>query len=130
MSERCRLLEMRSEDFLALVESSPEMASSLRDMCRKRLFKRAVKSYSLSKNRGLSDEDIVAVFHDADIDQSGSLDLKEVRRIMHSMDPDYPIEEIQALLKHVDVDEDGNISLEEFKRLFRQFDDEKAQNVR
>lgn len=116
---------MKGEDFLAVVESSPDTASSLRDMCRKRLFKKAVKAYSLERGSGLSDEDIVAAFHDADIDRSGSLNLDEVRRLMHRMDPKYPIDEIRALLKYVDVDEDGSITLEEFKRLFRQFEDEK-----
>jgi serine/threonine protein kinase len=126
VSDTCRLHVMNGADFLAVVESSPEMAESLRNMCRKRLFKRAVKAYSLEKKRGLGDDDIVAAFHDADIDRSGSLSLEEVRRLMHQMDPNFPIEEIQALLKWVDVNEDGQMTLEEFKRLFRQFEDEKA----
>ena len=60
---------MRGEDFMEVVNSSPGMANSLRNMCRKRLFKKAVKHLSLDKNRGLSDDDIVAAFHDADLDQ-------------------------------------------------------------
>lgn len=126
VSESCRLHEMKGEDFIAVVESSPEMASSLRNMCRKRLFKKAVKAYSLEKKRGLSDADIVAAFYDADIDGTGSLNLEEVRRLMHHMDPKFPMSEIKALLKFVDVDEDGQITLQEFKRIFRQFEDEKV----
>jgi serine/threonine protein kinase len=126
VSDSCRLHEMKGEDFIAVVESSPETASSLRNMCRKRLFKKAVKAYSLEKKRGLSDADIVAAFYDADIDGTGSLNLEEVRRLMHQMDPKFPMSEIQALLKFVDVDEDGQITLPEFKRLFRQFEDEKV----
>jgi len=129
LSDTCRLHEMNGDDFIALVESSPEMAASLRNMCRKRLFKKAVKSYSLEKNRGLSDVDIIAAFHDADIDGTGSLNLEEVRRLMHRMDPKFPLSEIKALLEFVDVDEDGQITLEEFKRLFRQFEDEKVDNA-
>jgi CRP-like cAMP-binding protein len=124
-SETCHLHEMKGEDFLAAVNSSPSMVKSLRDMCRKRLFKRAVKAYSLEKKRGLTDDDIVAAFHDADVDGDGNLGLEEVRRLMHRMDPDFPIEEIQAILKYVDVNEDGHITLEEFKSLFRQFEEEK-----
>lgn len=60
---------MRGEDFMEVVNSSPGMANALRNMCRKRLFKKAVKHLSLDKNRGLSDDDIVAAFHDADLDQ-------------------------------------------------------------
>jgi Ca2+-binding EF-hand superfamily protein len=116
---------MKGEDFLAAVESSPELASSLRNMCRKRLFKKAVKAYSLEKTRGMTNEDIVAAFYDADIDRSGALNLDEVRRLMHRMDPSFPMEEIRELLKFVDVDGDGKISLDEFKNLFRQFEAEK-----
>jgi Ca2+-binding EF-hand superfamily protein len=115
---------MKGRDFLAAVETSPELASSLRNMCRKRLFKKAVKVYSLEKTRGMTKEDIVAAFYDADVDRTGNLNLDEVRRLMHRMDPSYPMEEIRELLKFVDVDEDGNISLEEFKNLFRHFEGE------
>ena len=125
-SDRCTVLEMKGEDFLAVLNASPEMASSLRNMSRKRMFKKAVKQFSLHKNRGLSDADIVATFNDADFDQSGTLSLDEMRRLMHHMDPNYPMDEIKALLKFIDVDEDGGVNLEEFKRLFRQFEDEKV----
>jgi CRP-like cAMP-binding protein len=126
MSDSCRLHVMNGADFLAVVDSSPEMAESLRNMCRKNHFKKAVKNYSLGKKRGLTDDDIVAAFHDADIDRSGSLNLDEVQGLMHQMDPKYPVEEIQALLKWADINEDGQMTLEEFKRLFRQFEDEKV----
>jgi len=126
VSDSCRLHEMAGEDFLALVNSSPEMANTLRNMCRKRLFKKAVKAYSLETQKGFSDDDIVAAFHEADDDDTGSLNLEQVRRLFHRMDPKFPMEEIRALLKFVDVDDDGLVNLEEFKTLFRQFEDEKA----
>jgi Ca2+-binding EF-hand superfamily protein len=113
---------MTGEDFLAMVDASPEVASSLLDMCRKRLFKKAVKSSSLRLGRGLTDEDLLAAFHEADVDKTQHLNLDEVRVLMHKMDPDFPESEIVALLKHVDTDGDGKCSLEEFKQLFRQFD--------
>ncbi|KAL3917541.1 MAG: hypothetical protein SGILL_004665, partial [Bacillariaceae sp.] len=125
VTDTCHLHEMRKEDFMAVVATSPDLATSLKNMCRKRLFKRAVKQFSLYKKRGLSDDDIVAAFHDADLDKSGTLNVEEVRALMHRMDPNFPISEIQQLMKFVDVDEDGFVSLDEFKRLFRQFEDEK-----
>ncbi|GAX12791.1 hypothetical protein FisN_15Hh270 [Fistulifera solaris] len=125
VSDVCRLSEMQAEDFLAVAESTPEMAASFRNICRKRLFKKAVKAYSLSKKRGLTDDDLVKAFHESDADKSGSLNLDEVRQLMHRMDPNFPIEEIVALLKFVDVDEDGQVSFEEFRRLFRQFEEQK-----
>lgn len=127
VSDVCRLSEMQAEDFLAVAESTPEMAASFRNICRKRLFKKAVKAYSLSKKRGLTDDDLVKAFHESDADGSGSLNLDEVRQLMHRMDPNFPIEEIVALLKFVDVDEDGQVSFEEFRRLFRQFEEQKEE---
>jgi Ca2+-binding EF-hand superfamily protein len=120
-------MEMKGEDFLAAIESSPEMAESLRNMARKRLFKKAVKAYSLEQDRGFSDDDIVRAFHDADIDKSGTLNLDEVRWLMHKMDPKFPLSEIKELLKFADVDEDGQINVAEFKGLFRQFDEAKTE---
>jgi len=118
---------MKGEDFVALVESSPSMAAALRNMCRKRLFKKAIKSYSLNLKRGLTDDDLVAAFYDADIDRTGLLNIDEVRRIMHQMDPNFPMEDIKELMKFVDVDQDGKMSLDEFKSLFRQFENVKAE---
>lgn len=126
VSDTCHLHEMRGEDFMAVVEASPDLAASLRNMCRQRLFKKAVKQFSLQKDRGVSDSDIVAAFHDADLDHSGSLNVEEVRNIMHRMDPKFPMSEIHQLMKFVDVDEDGQVGLDEFKKLFRQFEDEKS----
>ena len=120
---------MRGEDFLNVVNSSPGMGAALRNMCRKRLFKKAVKQFSLKKNRGLSDDDIVAAFHDADIDKSGYLNIEEVRQLIHQIEPNFPISEIEQLMKFVDVDDDGvepKMNLDDFKKLFRQFEEEKS----
>jgi len=126
ISDSCHIHEMSGEDFMAVVRSSPDSADSLRNMCRKRLFKRAVKQFSLETNRGLSDDDIVAAFHNADEDNSGFLNAEDVRRIMHRMDPKFPMSEIHQLMKFVDVDDDGQVDLHEFKQIFRQFEDEKS----
>ena len=117
---------MSGADFRAVVDSDPDMASALKNMCRKRLFKKAIKAYSLKQGRSLSNEDIQKTFEEADVDQNGSLNLDEVAEIMTRMDPNFPRSEIEALLKYIDVDEDGKVSLLEFKRLFRQFEDVKA----
>eukprot|EP00934_Nitzschia_sp_Nitz4_P007088 Nitzschia sp. Nitz4//scaffold23_size168460//94488//97284//NITZ4_002225-RA/size168460-snap-gene-0.162-mRNA-1//-1//CDS//3329543653//7078//frame0 len=124
-SDSCRIFEMRGEDFMAVVDANPSTAATLRNMCRKRLLKKAVKQFSLYKKRGLSDEDLVAAFHDADLDKTGYLNIDELSQLMRRMDPKYPMSEIHQLMKFVDVDEDGKIGLEEFKKLFRQFEEEK-----
>mmetsp|Transcript_3184 Transcript_3184/g.6953 ORF Transcript_3184/g.6953 Transcript_3184/m.6953 type:complete len:1032 (+) Transcript_3184:126-3221(+) len=121
-SDTCNLHEMLGSDFLSVLESSPDAAASLRDMCRKRLFKKAVKTFSLGKKRGLTNDDIVAAFYEADTDNSGQLSFDEIKNLIHKMDPTIPEQEIRSLIKFIDIDEDGLISLEEFKRLFRSFE--------
>ena len=123
-SKICKLHEMLGSDFLAVMESSPETLIALQNMCRKRLFKKAIKMFSLGKNRGLQNEDIVAAFHEADKDQTGHLSLDSVRDLMHTLDPTIPESEILALMLFIDVDEDGYCTLGDFKRLFRQFEED------
>ena len=120
-SETCLLHEMLGSDFLAFLETTPETKEQLQNMCRKRLFKKAVKAHSLLNKRGFSNEDLIKAFHSMDTDNSGDLSLDEIRQLMHAMDPTIPENEIVELLKFIDVDEDGKLSFEDFKRLFRQF---------
>lgn len=95
----------------------------LENMCRKRLFKRAIKSYSLLQKRGLSNDDLTDAFDEADLNKSGHLSLDQVRKLMHAMDPTIAEKDIVGLMNFVDVDQDGKISKIEFKRIFRQFDE-------
>jgi len=113
---------MHGSDFLELVKSSPEIGTSLIDMCRKRYFKKAVKKINREKQRMFDEHDLIAAFHDVDVDKDGKLYLDEIRQIMHKMDPNLPESEILALFKFLDVDADGAVSFEEFKRMFRVFE--------
>ena len=72
-SDRCQLHEMLGVDFLAFLEKSPETKKTLLNMCRKRLFKKAVKKYSLEHNRGFTNKDLVRAFELADTDGNGVL---------------------------------------------------------
>ncbi len=112
---------MRGADFLEVVEASPELASSLRDMCRKRLFKKAVKKFARDNHRSFSVAGLEQAFHDADVKRKGSLSLDELRTLFRRMDPTFPEGDIVAFLNFIDVDEDGRLDFEEFKLIFRVF---------
>jgi len=96
--------------FLAFLETSPDTKTALLNMCRKRLFKKAVKKYSLEHNRGFTNEDLIKAFEQADSDNNGGLDFEEVKKLMHAMDPTMPESEIVELMKYIDVDDDGKLS--------------------
>jgi len=101
---------MTGADFLAYLETSPKTKTSLLNMCRKRLFKKAVKKYSMEHNRGFTNDDLTKAFQLADADNNGILDIDEIRKVMHAMDPSIPEEEIVELFKFIDVDDDGSLS--------------------
>jgi len=112
-SDRCTLYEMRGADFLELIENDPAHARALSDMCRKRMFQKAVKSYLISQDSSLGESELARVFRMADKDGSGTLDLNEVRELMLNMGKNSQISEqdIVKLVESLDVDEDGQVTL-------------------
>ena len=112
---------MAAKDFMDFLETSPDTKAKLLNMCRKRLFKKAVKAHSFGNKRGVSNDDLTKAFQEADLDQSGDLGLDEVRKLMHAMDPTIEEKDIVELMKFIDVDEDGKLNFKDFKRLFRSF---------
>eukprot|EP00578_Thalassiosira_sp_NH16_P028087 CAMPEP_0181090006 /NCGR_PEP_ID=MMETSP1071-20121207/7604_1 /TAXON_ID=35127 /ORGANISM="Thalassiosira sp., Strain NH16" /LENGTH=618 /DNA_ID=CAMNT_0023171989 /DNA_START=431 /DNA_END=2287 /DNA_ORIENTATION=+ len=119
----CRLLEMRGSDFFALLESDPVHARALSDMCRKRMFWKALKSYLISQNSGLGENELAKAFYDADKDRSGTLDLNEVRDLMLHMGNNSAIseKEMRELLKSLDLDEDGQVTLKDILGISKAF---------
>jgi len=116
------LHEIRGSDFLAFLDTNPDTAEVMRNMCWKRLFKKAVKAHSIEKNRGVATEDLVRAFKELDLDDSGTISLDELRNLMNRMDPTISEKEIVELMKSIDIDEDGQLDFENFKRLFRSFE--------
>ena len=70
-SKSCKVHEMTGSNFMQLMESSPETAQFLRDMCSKRLLKRAI---GISK--GYTIDDLKQLFDSVDLDQSGKINLE------------------------------------------------------
>lgn len=101
---------MMGADFLAYLETSPETKTTLLNMCRKRFFKKAIKKFALEHNSGFSNDDLIKAFESADTDKNGMLELPEVRKIMHAMDPTIPEEDIVELMNFINVGENGKLS--------------------
>ena len=110
-SEACTLHEMRGSDFFELLDSDPTHSQALHDMCRKRMFHKALKSYLLSSGLGI--HELEKAFHDADKDRSGTLSLSEVRDLMLHMgnNSSIPENDVRELLESLDLDGDGQVTL-------------------
>jgi Ca2+-binding EF-hand superfamily protein len=61
-------------------------------------------------------KDAFAVF---DTDQSGSIDRKELKRLMKKLGQKLSEQELDAMMDEVDTNGDGEISFEEFKALMQ-----------
>ena len=97
---------MKGSDFLLLLQSDPEHAAALRDMCRKKMLQKAIKSSRFG-------DDVTRAFKAADKDQSGTLSLQEMKDLMLQLgtNSEIPEREIMALLNSLDTDDDGQESL-------------------
>lgn len=102
--------EMMGSDFFSYLETSPDTKAALLNMCRKRLFKKAVKKYASEHGRGFSNDDLIKAFELADSDKNGQLELEEVRKLMHAMDPTMPEEDILELMNYINVGEEGKLN--------------------
>jgi CRP-like cAMP-binding protein len=103
----CRLHEIRGSDVLSLVDSNPAYARALGDMCRKRMFQKAMKSHLLSSGLGVNE--VEKSCRDADRDGSGTLSLTELATLMHNMgkNSSIPEKDVKELLDSLDLDGDG-----------------------
>lgn len=93
-------------------------------MCRKRMLRKALKSYALSQNSDLDDEqELARAFRVADKDKSGSLSLSEVRDLMLNMGTNSAIPEadLKELLMSLDLNEDGQVSLDDIIEMSKSF---------
>ena len=72
-SKSCKVHEMTSSNFMHLMESSPETAQFLRDMCSKRLLKKAI-----GINKAFTKNDLKKIFDSVDLDQSGKINLEGI----------------------------------------------------
>ena len=116
MSDGCVVLEMKARDFYELYNSSSQIKNSLREVCYRREFQKALVKKT---NKEFPDvQDLRQVFDAADLDKSGVLLIDEVTDILKSFDPSMTEEEIKDTVISLDLDNSGRISFDEFKIIF------------
>ena len=113
----CTAYEMLGHDFRKLVDASPDIKASLRDLCLRRDFKKAVvlrlqKEFPYHNPREAFD----AVKTDTCGD--GGLNYDAVASVMRDMSPAYTDEEILELINNLDLTNSGGVTFDEFKKVF------------
>jgi len=113
ISKHCKVLEMKGEDFMALVDSTPDFEASLRDLSRRREFKKALKK----AKKGENEKPLRELFDMIDVDKDGKLSALEVKTVLRNFDESFPDEEVNALVQSMDLDGSGYVTWKEFKRV-------------
>lgn len=113
----CKVHVLRSRDFFALLDSHPGMKESLRDICLRREFQKAMCS-STKHSFPRTESELMKAFYAIDTNKSGSLELPNIRDLIVQFDPSYTDDDIIAILNTLDLDETGSVSWDEFKRIF------------
>lgn len=116
VSDDCVVYEMKARDFYAIYNSSSHVKKSLRELCLRREFQKAVVHEM--KNHFPSTENLRKVFDAVNEDHSGELSFDEIRKFMLAFDPTLSESEIREIVESMDLNESGFINFDEFKHVF------------
>jgi serine/threonine protein kinase len=115
-SHKCVVQAMAAKDFDDVYNSSSSLKSSLRELCLRREFQKAL--VKKTKKEFPSVKDLRKVFDAADIEEAGFLNENQIASLLTSFDPSLSKEEIKEVVMSLDLDETGLISFDEFKLIF------------
>jgi CRP-like cAMP-binding protein len=117
----CRAQCMSGADLRQLFQSSPDIEASIRDLCLRRDFKKAVvlrlqKEFPYDHPREAFDS-----VRGKDAENDGgepTISLKQVGMLMRELNPEYSDEEIVQMVQALDLTNSGAITFDEFKKVF------------
>lgn len=115
VSDRCTAHEMSAKDFFSLYNSSSAVKKSLREVCMRRDF---VKALVLKMGKQLDETHLREAFDAADLDLTGELDLEEMEKLLYILDPSIDADLIKEILESLDLDSSGTVKWEEFRQIF------------
>lgn len=117
VGDACKLHAMRGRDFYKLLETHPSLKESIRDICLRREFQKAL-CHKLGKPFPKEEADLKKAFASIDNDKSGAIELRELRTIIKRFDSSFTENDIREILDTLDLDQTGKIHWAEFKRMF------------
>jgi serine/threonine protein kinase len=113
----CKLHVMKDKDFFVLLDAMPAVRESLRDMCLRREFQKALV-YRTKKEFPTQEHELKEAFDAADESHQGVINLNNVQHMLKQMDPTFSDQDIEEILLSLDLDDSGEVDFTEFKRIF------------
>jgi serine/threonine protein kinase len=118
LSDSCQYHVLHAADFYKVLKEHPAVQDSIRDVCLRREFQKAVV-FTTKKSFPTKERELYEAFNVADENRSGNLDLSDIKSMLQRMDATFTDEDIRAILESLDLDGSGAVSFEEFKRMFQ-----------
>ncbi|KAL7560557.1 hypothetical protein ACA910_001425 [Epithemia clementina (nom. ined.)] len=115
--DECKVFVMKARDFYRLLDSHPSFKESIREICLRREFQKAL----CAKTRQSFPQTEAALreaFNFVDSKQTGAIELDEITVLLKDFDPTYTEQDIKDILDALDLDETGSVNWEEFQRIF------------
>lgn len=117
--EGCIFRSMNKNAFEQVLEKNPWwVKKSLRDMSLRRSFQKAIVSKTGMAFPASDEARMREVFDIADVNNSGKLELENIREMIHAFDECFTDAEVKEILDALDLDETEAVSFSEFKRMF------------
>lgn len=117
VSDLCKLHVLRARDFYGLLDLHPSLKESVRDICLRRDFQKAL-CFKIKKSFPKKEADLRAAFNSMDRNDSGAIELRELRTMIKQFDPTYTEADIRDILKSLDLNDSGSLTWAEFIRIF------------
>ena len=118
-SEKCTLQEMSAPDFFRLYNSSDSIGKSLREVAARRDFLKAIVALT---GKTFKDSHLREAFDAVDLDQSGAINLSELKELLNVLDPTLSDKVVQNVMEAMDINSSGTVTWEEFHHIFNQGD--------
>jgi len=125
VSDTCKVEVMKAREFYSLYNSSSSIRDSLRELCMRREFQKAL--VRKTKESFPNVESLKQAF-DVAANGKGVLSLDALRDLLISFDPALSEQEIMETLESMDVMKKGAVNFHEFKYIFG-MDDLKASSI-
>lgn len=97
MSDHCKLHVMRGRDFYKLLETHHSLKDSIRDICLRREFQKALCA-RMGKPFPRTKTELREAFDAVDTNGTGSIELRELRTIIKRFDPLFSEETVREIL--------------------------------
>lgn len=117
VSDTCKVQVMRARDFHDLMDSSASLKESIREICLRREFLKALV-FKTNKPFPSDPNDLKEAFEAADEDKVGKISLKNIRSMLKRYDPTIEEEDLVDIIESLDIGQTGAVSFEAFKRIF------------